>query len=121
MRRTILLIAACCLLASCQKERLGPTQLNSTAQSSNRVERVIVWSCSMHPQVQRVDEGKCPICMMDILKTELILTYGPATRFFCPEHGGGFEKKGKCQQCGKELEPFQTEALLNKERRTVNE
>ncbi|UCD94329.1 MAG: efflux RND transporter periplasmic adaptor subunit [Candidatus Zixiibacteriota bacterium] len=27
----------------------------------------IVWTCSMHPQIQLPEEGKCPICFMDLI------------------------------------------------------
>ncbi|MAB81544.1 MAG: efflux transporter periplasmic adaptor subunit [Planctomycetes bacterium] len=29
-----------------------------------------LWTCSMHPQVQRTSAGQCPICGMDLIPTE---------------------------------------------------
>lgn len=31
----------------------------------------VVWTCSMHPQIQLPEPGKCPICFMDLIKLEL--------------------------------------------------
>ena len=28
------------------------------------------WTCSMHPQVRKEKEGKCPICAMDLIPVE---------------------------------------------------
>ncbi|MBU2500971.1 efflux RND transporter periplasmic adaptor subunit, partial [bacterium] len=29
-----------------------------------------VWTCSMHPQIQLPEKGKCPICFMDLIPLE---------------------------------------------------
>ncbi len=44
--------------------RPGPeTELSpSVAQESSEV-----WTCSMHPQIQLPDPGKCPLCSMDLI------------------------------------------------------
>ncbi len=31
----------------------------------------VVWTCSMHPQIQLPEPGKCPICFMDLIPLEL--------------------------------------------------
>lgn len=31
----------------------------------------VVWTCSMHPQIQLPQSGKCPICFMDLIKLEI--------------------------------------------------
>lgn len=31
----------------------------------------VVWTCSMHPQIQLPHPGKCPICFMDLIKLEI--------------------------------------------------
>ena len=37
-------------------------------QSSERVpEKTTRWTCSMHPQIQLPEPGKCPICFMDLI------------------------------------------------------
>jgi hypothetical protein len=30
-----------------------------------------VWTCSMHPEVQKADGGKCPKCGMDLIEAEM--------------------------------------------------
>lgn len=37
------------------------------AQGKGRV----VWTCSMHPQIQLPQPGKCPLCFMDLIKLEI--------------------------------------------------
>jgi Cu(I)/Ag(I) efflux system membrane fusion protein len=32
--------------------------------------RATVWTCSMHPQIQLPEDGKCPICFMDLIPLE---------------------------------------------------
>ena len=42
----------------------------SPASPSSRpstAEEIRFWTCSMHPQVQQPDPGKCPICFMDLI------------------------------------------------------
>ncbi len=36
--------------------------------SGTSMEDAEVWSCSMHPHIQRSGPGKCPICGMDLIK-----------------------------------------------------
>lgn len=31
----------------------------------------VVWTCSMHPQIQLPQPGKCPLCFMDLIKLEI--------------------------------------------------
>ncbi|MBD3162178.1 MAG: efflux RND transporter periplasmic adaptor subunit [Candidatus Eisenbacteria bacterium] len=33
-------------------------------------EEATVWTCSMHPQIKLPEEGKCPICFMDLIPLE---------------------------------------------------
>jgi hypothetical protein len=119
MKPIIVALFTAFALSSCRTPVSESPKANAPVAQVNRVEHITVWSCSMHPQVQMPDKKKCPVCMMDTVKTGLVLTYGKATRFFCPEHGGSSERQGNCSDCGKALEPFQTEALLDKQRKTV--
>ncbi len=38
-----------------------------------------VWTCSMHPQIQLPDPGKCPICGMDLIPLDTTHGSGPPT------------------------------------------
>ncbi|WP_432734834.1 efflux RND transporter periplasmic adaptor subunit [Maridesulfovibrio sp. FT414] len=40
--------------------------LDASASESGK----IVWTCSMHPQIQLPEPGKCPICFMDLIPLE---------------------------------------------------
>jgi Cu(I)/Ag(I) efflux system membrane fusion protein len=35
-----------------------------------------VWTCSMHPQIQLPEPGKCPICFMDLIPLESVMADG---------------------------------------------
>ncbi|WP_320171850.1 efflux RND transporter periplasmic adaptor subunit [Maridesulfovibrio sp.] len=39
-------------------------------EGSVTTEGKIVWTCSMHPQIQLPEPGKCPICFMDLIPLE---------------------------------------------------
>tara|TARA_R110002072_G_scaffold13418_7_gene56182 strand:+ start:7845 stop:9419 length:1575 start_codon:yes stop_codon:yes gene_type:complete len=41
-----------------------PRNLNTKTKAQEKAE---VWSCSMHPHIQRDGPGKCPICGMDLI------------------------------------------------------
>ncbi|SHI83645.1 efflux RND transporter periplasmic adaptor subunit [Halodesulfovibrio aestuarii] len=38
---------------------------------SNSSAGKVIWTCSMHPQIQLPQAGKCPICFMDLIKLEI--------------------------------------------------
>ncbi|WP_027179548.1 efflux RND transporter periplasmic adaptor subunit [Maridesulfovibrio bastinii] len=40
------------------------------ASNENSSKTDIVWTCSMHPQIQLPNPGKCPICFMDLIPLE---------------------------------------------------
>lgn len=75
------------------------------------------YSCPMHPQVLRDEEGPCPVCEMPM---EQIPGLPPAadtaaTAFACPmkcEAGKTYEAAGNCPACGMELEPAAVSGLL---------
>lgn len=39
-------------------------------ETSMNEEGEIIWTCSMHPQIQLPEPGKCPICFMDLIPLE---------------------------------------------------
>jgi len=42
-----------------------PTTANH--QHEHGGDKAQIWSCSMHPQIQKNGPGKCPICAMDLI------------------------------------------------------
>ena len=60
----------------------------------------VVFTCPMHPEVVRAEEGKCPECGMKLAPT-------PAeTVFTCPMHPEVVNAtEGKCPHCGMKLVP----------------
>lgn len=66
--KIILIVAAIALLAFLAGRFFAPsphaprpTSLASSTPSS------LVWTCSMHPQIQQPEPGDCPICGMDLI------------------------------------------------------
>ncbi|WP_066852740.1 efflux RND transporter periplasmic adaptor subunit [Halodesulfovibrio spirochaetisodalis] len=47
--------------------------MDSAKQGSEegQAEGKVVWTCSMHPQIQLPQPGKCPLCFMDLIKLEI--------------------------------------------------
>jgi Cu(I)/Ag(I) efflux system membrane fusion protein len=37
------------------------------SQSENVTEEKVIWTCSMHPQIQQDEFGLCPLCAMDLI------------------------------------------------------
>ncbi|HSH09864.1 MAG TPA: efflux RND transporter periplasmic adaptor subunit, partial [Oceanipulchritudo sp.] len=47
-----------------------PDGAQQPSSSANETAEPTVWTCSMHPQIQVPDPGKCPICAMDLIPLE---------------------------------------------------
>ncbi len=45
----------------------GPS---GSAPAESVAEEAVVWTCSMHPQIQLPESGQCPICFMDLIPIE---------------------------------------------------
>lgn len=45
-------------------------QLPEAEHGRGGAERAVIWTCSMHPQIQLPEPGKCPICFMDLIPLE---------------------------------------------------
>ncbi|MFT6747583.1 MAG: Cu(I)/Ag(I) efflux system membrane fusion protein [Glaciecola sp.] len=44
------------------------SQVNDEGQVQSReMEKEIIWTCAMHPQIQLKEPGQCPICGMDLI------------------------------------------------------
>jgi len=43
---------------------------SETHDHAEAAEPIIVWTCSMHPQIRKNEGGKCPICGMDLIPLE---------------------------------------------------
>ena len=46
----------------------GPSsQKEKAAHQHDEVGKREIWTCSMHPQIQKVEAGQCPLCGMDLI------------------------------------------------------
>ncbi len=73
---SIIGIAVLCLLVGIGLGRCGSSS-NSPAADSGQDSHdhsaeaaPTIWTCSMHPQIQQPEPGKCPICGMDLIPME---------------------------------------------------
>jgi len=48
----------------------GDAPSDHPSHTESRPEQASVWTCSMHPQIQLPEPGKCPICFMDLIPLE---------------------------------------------------
>ena len=46
----------------------------------NNEEKVQMWTCSMHPQIQQPKPGQCPICFMDLIPVGGFLVFDDRVR-----------------------------------------
>jgi prepilin-type processing-associated H-X9-DG protein len=46
-------------------------QLSQDEQQAESLPKLTFWTCSMHPQVRMEQAGKCPICEMDLVPSEM--------------------------------------------------
>lgn len=87
----------------------GPASQNDSHADHGASESEEIWTCSMHPQIRLPEQGKCPICGMDLILTEdspkpakTASEKKPlyACSMFClpPQPNAG-----KCQICGMEM------------------
>ncbi len=53
-----------------------PTTLKHESESHTVVVEEVVWTCSMHPQIQMKEPGQCPVCGMDLIPLESGSTTG---------------------------------------------
>ena len=61
-------------------------------------EGAVVYTCPMHPEIVRADEGSCPECGMKLLATAAPVTYS------CPMHPEVVSaEEGRCPECGMKL------------------
>jgi len=47
-----------------------PTQQAITTSAHQHIEESKIWTCSMHPQIQRDGPGNCPLCGMELIPLE---------------------------------------------------
>ncbi|SIN75540.1 efflux RND transporter periplasmic adaptor subunit [Halodesulfovibrio marinisediminis] len=61
------------LLVSTDDDTTKVAQIETAKQISDegQAEGKVVWTCSMHPQIQLPQPGKCPLCFMDLIKLEI--------------------------------------------------
>ncbi|WP_411032164.1 efflux RND transporter periplasmic adaptor subunit [Spongiimicrobium sp. 3-5] len=63
---TVILVAGICL----GYIFFGNNNANETTHSHEETTVKEVWTCSMHPQIVKETSGACPLCAMDLVKSE---------------------------------------------------
>ena len=117
MRRISLIVIAAGLALTV----LIPSVLAGRAQSEEQSREVLYWTCGMHPSVKQDQEGKCPICNMDLVpvyaeaekKTGHAEETGDSREisyWTCGMHPSVREdQEGKCPICNMDLVPVYAE------------
>lgn len=61
------------ILVSKDDDTSKVAQIKTAKQGTDEVQTKgkVVWTCSMHPQIQLPQPGKCPLCFMDLIKLEI--------------------------------------------------
>lgn len=61
------------ILVSKDNDTKKVPQIETAKQGTDQTQSKgkVVWTCSMHPQIQLPQPGKCPICFMDLIKLEI--------------------------------------------------
>ena len=85
-----------------QKAKENSTILNTDTS------KLVVYSCSMHPQYISFTEAKCPVCgdnmsKKEVMKAEVVKLYT------CPMDNVICTKPGKCPKCGMEMAEYKPE------------
>lgn len=64
---TIALILAAAALGYLIGAQRGGTDHHHTHEAAEAADKIKFWTCSMHPQIQQPNPGKCKICAMDLI------------------------------------------------------
>ena len=64
----ILLVAYGAFLLGSRGRSTAKTPLRDAREADAR--QKVIWTCSMHPQIQEDEPGKCPLCGMDLIPAE---------------------------------------------------
>ncbi|MBF0300128.1 MAG: hypothetical protein HQK51_15510, partial [Oligoflexia bacterium] len=69
---TLLISSSLCLgtFTSCSKHNSPSDKSGDKSSDKSKKEITSYWTCPMHPQIKQDAPGKCPICGMDLVKTE---------------------------------------------------
>ena len=87
----------------------------SETEKKAECNKVVKYTCSMHPEVVQNEPGKCPQCGMDLVKME------PKQMYTCSMHPEVMsDKPGKCPQCGMDLIKVEHHGMQHKNDSTTN-
>lgn len=65
--------------------------IDNNATFHQHESRKEIWTCPMHPQIQKDSPGKCPICGMDLVKTESLGHSSDQSHAHVPEDHAMFQ------------------------------
>ncbi len=74
--KVIIIVLIAFVLGFLLKGWIGPSQPHTQETHTAQTEQQI-WTCSMHPQIRQPKEGKCPICLMDLVPVDTSGGAGP--------------------------------------------
>jgi len=72
----------------------GPGETTVSIGTPDR--KILLWTCSMHPNIQKQNPGKCPICGMDLIPVKQTEQPNIAQNIY---YGCGVKEEGHCPHC----------------------
>nr|WP_321409248.1 heavy metal-binding domain-containing protein [uncultured Carboxylicivirga sp.] len=90
---------------------IGISCNNASKKSNNETQKEmehIVYTCPMHPEVEKSEPGKCPTCGMNLVKKDAMMKHSDMqmndTIYTCPMHAEvELHEMGSCPKCGMDL------------------
>lgn len=99
-----------CSKGCAEKFRKDPAQYLHRDNADAWETQAAIYTCPMHPEVERRGAGNCPKCGM-ALEPKYPATRKRKTRYTCPMHPDVIQDKpGACPKCGMALEPMTARA-----------
>jgi len=83
------------------------------AGKKDTAQHIVLYTCSMHPDLKMDKAGKCPKCGMELTVSKKEDMKAAVTKSYtCPVHADVISaNSGKCPQCGKNLSLSKKESM----------
>ena len=83
------------------------------AGKKDTTQHIVLYTCSMHPDLKMDKAGKCPKCGMELTVSKKEDMKAAVTKSYtCPVHADVISaNSGKCPQCGKNLSLSKKESM----------
>jgi transcription initiation factor IIE alpha subunit len=98
MKRTAILLISFFIVTASAIAQTKPAPVDTA-------KHVTLYTCTMHPDVQSHEPGKCPKCDMDLtLSSKEKMKASVTKHYTCPVHETvTSHDPGKCPQCGRKM------------------